>query len=429
MAINDPYARLRSGVLGRFSSVKRAAPKRLRPGSLRLEDSSSHIEFFPDARCLDEHQRPHDTPAVFGQTEVGEVLMVEITSRGSRWGRLDVAQYTGRGLIIDCCPEEIEGDLVQGVRFSYLGLRDWLPDEIYQDDVLLEDGKYVGWTAELRHKPGTSVPLDAGYSLRISTGYEVGGEFDQRKLSTPLTITVVSDVRRPISEHIIRLDAVQGLLNIAHKNVVNAFSGSVQLQDGSDWYDFWESELMKPSAGSSKTQSFPYFGLAEIGGVTTVAEWVKLALTHHRSLVALVRPLLQPMAAESRMLTTATAMENWVAVHRRTDKWAAKVKDEPLIAPLTRRVSESWDPWIGDSTAWADRFWDAYNAIKHDPLAEPDRRELDWLELTGRWLLAGAVLDQATGDNTASSHLFGGSTSLSGVGHRAREWFYDHPRK
>ena len=75
--------------------------------------------------------------------------------------------------------------------------------------------------------------------------------------------------------------------------------------------------------------------------------------------------------------------------------------------------------WVGDPDQWLDLFWSSYQNIKHNPTADLDPSLIHALEVSGRWLLTSALLDECAGSKSPSRHLFG--TSLWNVGHDVRE--------
>jgi hypothetical protein len=416
MMQQEVYNRIREGVVGQFAPALDPPVERHLSGYLKLNEDDVLAKLIADDAAFDDKGFPIDCRAVFGRTEAGDVLMVDIRSRGHDRGNLDVARYKSSSLLVDLHHEEVEHDTVIGIQFAYHGLYNWLSHRIYHDDTIVEDGKLVGWKAELRYGKGTTVPLDDGFTLRFSAGWQIDGAFDRRTFATPLTITVESDRRRPIGDHILRLDAVHALLNIAHREPVRSFGGSAKLSADSEWCGFWDTSMMSTAAADADTQSFPYFGLEDIGGLNTVANWVRTVHRHRRAVAPLVRHVLDPnQTPEARLLSTAAAMESWVAAHRRTQDWAKKVKGEDLPGALIRKVDRSWDTWIGDSDAWLDSFWSSYNHLKHQPEDDLDPHFVHMLEISGRWLLTATLLDQAAGSLAPSRHLFGKSLSMLGA--------------
>ncbi|OUZ11075.1 hypothetical protein BHE97_06515 [Aeromicrobium sp. PE09-221] len=347
--------------------------------------------------------------------------MVDIRGRAHDAGTIGVAEYRSTGVIVDPRLREVLNDTVVGVRLEYGGLPDWISNRIYHDDIIMEDGGFVGWRAELRPGRGTVAELAEGFSLRLSSGWSVAGEFDRRTFSTPLCVAVESDRRRPIGDHLVRLDAIHALLNIAHREPVKSVGGSARLTPGSEWCEFWQTDMMSDDAAAAASQSFPNFGLEEIGGIETIASWIALVLNHRRAVTPLVRhALVRNQTPESRLLSTAAAMEYWVAANRRSADWARRT-DEKLPAALVGKVHSNWREWVGNSTAWVEQFWAADNHLKHQPQDDLDPQVVHTLEISGRWLLTAALLDEASGTNEPSRHIFGESLPLGNLGTIVRD--------
>lgn len=416
----DTFQRIREGVVGEFVPVVDPPLERWLSGALRLDDSEATATLIADEKAFDSDGLPVDCTMLAGRTEVGDVLLAAVRSRGSSRGALNIATYRTKYLLVDVEFDQVDDDTVVALQMAYHGLIKWVDSKLYRESAIVEDGEHVGWNAELRYGKGATIDLGEGFTLRLSPGWQIGGPSDRRTFATPLTVTVESRGRQPIGDHIVRLDAVHALLNIAHGGQVTSFGGSAKLANPRHWCGFWDTDLMDPTAADQGMREFPYLGLEHVGGVQGVAKWVDLVLKHRRAVVPLVRhTLFANQTAESRLLSTASAMETWVAAHRRNSAWAAKVKDENLPGALIRKVDRSWDAWVGDSDRWLDMFWDAYNSLKHRPDVDLDPRQVHMLEISGRWLLTGALLDDCAGSTAPSHHLFG--KSLMAIGGGVRE--------
>lgn len=418
--------RIRYGVVGEYVPVVDPPLERWLSGSLKLDDDEAVATLIADAEAFDEQGFPVECTGLAGRTETGDILLIGIRSRTSGQGNLPVVIYRSSYLLANVTFDEIEDDTVSQTRLGYHGLPEWGTDRLLADEPLIEDGKRAGWRVELRAGEEATAAIDEGFLLRFSPGWKVGGEFDRRVVATPLYVTVESDGRRPIGDHIVRIDAVHALLSIAHRNPVKAADGAVRLGQTSHWCDFWDANVMEARATNDSTQEFPYFGLDVLGGVEGVAAWVRLVLTNRRAVVPLVRhAIFGNQTPESRLLSLASAMESWVAGHRRTHTWAQKVKGENLPTALIRKVDPTWSTWVGDSDKWVHLFWDAYTHLKHEPDDDLDPHLVHLLELSGRWLLTADLLDTCAGSREPSQHLFG--KSLWALGRDLREAVSEQP--
>lgn len=423
---SEQWGRFRDGVIGVFRPL---LAEGLDPahGMIKLSDKHAEITFMVSEDHLNDSLLPLDCCAVFGETPAGDVLMLSIAHRSGSWGGLSTGQYRSRCLVIDPPVQEIDADTVVSVQLHYYGLSGWSGERQLKDEPIVEDGKLVGWTAELRWDAGTSVPLDDGYTLRFSSGHTVSGPFDRRTLTAPLVITVESGERRPIGEHLARLEAVHALLAVAHKETPLAAGGGVRFTDTQKRYcSLWDRTMISLGPPGDLTHEFPYFGLDNLGGVQGVASWVRLVLEHRRAVAPIVRHVLfSNQTPESRLLSTAAAMEYWVGSNARSAPWATKRPGEYLPSALTRFVDSAWASWIGDSDQWVKDFWNAYLDLKHFRTTTPDPNRVHALEVSGRWLLTAALLDHCIGSKAASRHLF--SKGLGALGRNMIEELWEQP--
>ena len=352
--------------------------------------------------------------------------MLSIAQRSGSWGSFPTARYRSRCLVLDPPVSEIADDIVLSVQLRYYGLPGWSGERTLNDDPIVEDGKVVGWAVELRWAASMTVPLDDGYTLKLSSGHTVSGPYDRRTLTAPLVITVESEERRPVGEHLVRLDAIHALLAVTHRETPLASSGGVRFSETQQGYcPLWERTMISLGPAGDLTHEFPYLQLDDLGGAEGVARWVRLTLQHRRAVEPVVRHALFPnQTPESRLLSTAAAMEYWVGSNARSAHWARKT-GEDLPDALTRAVDTAWTSWIGDSGQWVKRFWKAYLDLKHFRTDTPDPSMVHALEISGRWLLTAALLDHSIGSPDASRHLF--STGLRVLGQNVREELGEPP--
>jgi hypothetical protein len=397
---------------------------------LRLTDEHAEVTFAATEGHLDDRMLPVDCDAVFGETEVGDVLLLSISQRRGSWGNRSTATYRSRCLVLDPPAADVDGDTALAAQLHYYGLPGWSGERILNDEPVVEDGKVVGWTAELRWRPGTEAPLDDGFTLRFSAGHSVAGAYDRRTLTSPFIITIESDERCSIGEHTTHLDAVHALLAVTHRETPLAAGGGIRFTESQRGFcDMWEQTMMSLNPPGDLTHDFAYVELEHVGGMQGVAAWVRLVLEHRRAVEPVVRHALFPnQTPESRILSTAAAMEYWVASSKaRKAGWAKKFPDEPLPGALARFVDPAWRTWIGDSDQWVNEFWTAYLDLKHFRRRSPDPRVVNALEISGRWLLTAALLDHCAGSPAASQHLF--TKGLRNLGGDVRDELWSSPTR
>ncbi|MCP3420314.1 hypothetical protein [Nocardioides pinisoli] len=428
MSSSGQWERIRGGVVGTFQPLS-AVPQEPGSGMLKLSDEHAELTFIASDDHLDGERLPVECSAVFGETEVGDVLMLSIAQRSSSWGGFPTARYRSRCLVLDPAVDDIDGDTVIAVQLRYYGLSGWAGDRHLKDEPVVEDGRIVGWAAELRWHAGTAAPLDEGFTLRFSAGHSVTGPFDRRTLTAPLVITIESEDRRSIDEHMMRLDAVHALLAIAHRVTPTASSGGAKLSESQTGYcPLWERTMISLDPLGDTTHEFPYLKLDKFGGVEAVASWVRLVVQHRRAVEPVVRhALFSNQTPEARILSTAAAMEYWVGSNARTREWAKKRAGEDLPGALARNVDPSWLTWVGDSAQWVKEFWKAYLDLKHFRNAPADPATIHALEMSGRWLLTAVLLDHCSGSSAPSQHLF--TRGLDTLGRHVREELWGTPER
>lgn len=171
-----------------------------------------------------------------------------------------------------------------------------------------------------------------------------------------------------------------------------------------------------PGVALAKMTSVPLFDLATIGGPTALRRWIAIADRHPRAVAPVVNIYRQGEPAPSlALLEAAAGIEYWVKSHRP----AAWTSQKGFATALSRRVGRAFATWTGDPDSWAKLFWDANNKLKHEPTYAPDPTELMDLAVSGRYLLAAAILDQVARSKSASRAIFA-SHRLVRLGHRLR---------
>lgn len=412
---SDPLPMLRAGVVGNFQML--ADPPRgvHFDGHIQLGSDDAVIAVLagtdddPGAQWLDD---PNNSNTVFGITEAGTVLApIRSYQRSSTPGevRLEVVRWRATNLLINAPYEEVNDDTVAATKLFYLGLGSWSGRPAHVDEPISDEGER-GWRIEVRNEPERTIALDSDFELTINHGWTLTGPPDNRSLNRPLKIGFRSIKRQPLAEHVVRLDAVHGLLSVAHRDPITAATGIAQLDPDSRkravlWDDTMTNDLVEPS-----TNEFPIFTLADINDLSGLAAWVKVCLTHPRAVLPIVRHhLFQNQTPESRLLSTAAALEYWTASNARNlnARWAKKVPKSQVPKAIGGSVSDTWSDWIGDAGRWADLFYGTYNQLKHTAHLA-DLVVVDALEYSGRWLLTASILDQCAGSSAPSERIFSG---------------------
>lgn len=420
MRLDDPVALLRQGVVGTFVPVADDAPTAWLSGHIRVDDDGAEISVVastPEDAAATWSNDPANHQVVFGITEAGTVLMhVHSWTRSTTRGTfaVQVVRWNASAVLVDVDDDEVDADNVSSLSLEYFGLTSWSNAGRYDHEVIQDTpgGPALGWRIEARREEPATVAIDEAFDLTIATNVSPSGVPGRLAIEAPLIVRINSNERRSYEDHIVRLDAVHGLLSLAHLDPVNATRGWARLErkktlGPTRW---WDRTMMGAVSEHDNVNLFPIFRLEDLGGADGVAAWIRTCLIHPRSVTPLVRHrLFENQSPESRLLSTAAAMEYWVVSHRRTDEWAGKTGKTDTIALATARsVGSAWGSWIGDSDSWAKQFADTYTELKHLPTVGPDPDTVSALEYAGRWLLTASILDECVGDDKPSTRIFGG---------------------
>ena len=79
-------------------------------------------------------------------------------------------------------------------------------------------------------------------------------------------------------------------------------------------------------------------------------------------------------------------------------EWAKTTKVNYPSLAIANHIGAGFSRWVGDSTIWADIFWQRYNQFKHEPSFTVDEQEISILASIGFRLLVAEVLAEITGD-------------------------------
>ncbi|MEU9806595.1 hypothetical protein [Mycobacterium sp. NPDC050853] len=276
-----------------------------------------------------------------------------------------------------------------------------------------DDGRSRGYTATTIDVDALEIVLGRGLKLTLDTTWSVEGPDDKRVLSTPLVVGTASTKPRSWREHLPALIAIQDLINLAYEGFVPAEYGTVGFKCREDGEPrstprMWNSRLMTLPPGLSKPSmtEVPMFHLATIGGIRGVRNWIRLDQSYPRATGPLTNMYrFGASGAEVRLIEIALGLEYWTRLHNEHFKraWAKPrkrgKKNEPLPMSVGRHVGPAFTEFVGgDLAAWADKFWNTYNSLKHAPSFEYDPYDVRTLGDAGPLLLLGELLNRAAGN-------------------------------
>ena len=411
--IENPLDILRGGVVGTFQPLADPGLKKWFDGHIRIADDRASIAVVAHKRRDPAAKWAEDlanSRVVVGITEAGTILApVEAVQRSTTPGDFSmlIVRWHLGNLLVNVDFDEIDDDTISTSQLHYVGLGSWSGRPDHVDEPITErDGH--GWRIEVHKGQERTIPIDADFDLTIEHDWTLTGPEDQRSLQRPLKVGVRSSQRRPVRNHVERLDAVHALLSVAHWKPVSAIRGVAQLAPASKkrallWDHSMVAEVVRPDSNE-----FPIFTLADIGDLSGLAAWVTMCLTKPRAVTPIVRHrLVENQTPEARLLYTAAALEFWKASNARnpTAAWAKKVREFEVPEAVGRSVGQAWEEWIGDPHRWAKQFYGTYVQLKHTAdVIDPD--VVNALEYSGRWLLTASILDQCAGSATPSNRIF-----------------------
>ena len=430
---DDPIEDLRTGVVGTFQPLLTSALPGRFTGHIQL--GADGIEIAVIAGKEDDPRASWATDeavhsVIAGITEVGSILMPvnrwrQSTTRGDLV--VPVVRWFGSSILVDVETDEVDGDTVSSTSLQYYGLGSWAGSTDTFEEPIIEDEKRVGWRMEVRDQSAQRVDLDDSFTLVLRSTWTLGGQNDRRSITTPLQVSVHSETRQPLDEHLRRLDAVHALLSLAHKQEVIATRGNATLDQGSRHRaQLWDRTMIDPSI-DPVTNSFPVFELGHMNDLVGVAAWIRVCLAHQPAVDPIVQHrLLTNQRPEARLLSTAAALEYWSASHARTHEWARGITSKFYVPHrVATTVSAQFDAWVGGTERWADLFSHTYSQLKHDPV-KVDPTLASAVEIAGRWLLTASILDECAEHQSTSAHIFKDGLAYP-MGHNLREVFGSAP--
>lgn len=393
-------------------------------GYVRLvDDEAFHIQTVRSRQLMESlkgvkglvKQAPLPRPqSVFARTNVSRSLFFDIAGVSRDTAMLGPLASTQtirtRGAVVNVPLEAIEGSDFLTVEMEIPEVTSWSGLEGVGESVEhFPDGRLKAWHGRAKHVDPIELVVRPGLTLTLSTTWSVRGPDDKRILSTPLVVGSISNRPRPWKDHLKALLAVQDLINLAYQGFVPAENATVQFKYRDDAQPLqtpvmWNSRLMTVPKGVSrpkKMSEFPLFFLDQIGGVRGLRNWIRLDRAYPRATGPIVNMCRYGTSgAEVRLVEIAMGLEYWTKINREEGRaWAKprilkKKTFEPLPMAIGRFVGPAFANYVGDLLKWSDKFWAAYNSLKHSPNFEYDSSDISILADSGALLLQGALLNR-----------------------------------
>lgn len=389
----------------------------MRTGFVRMFEDALEVRLLQQGDPFDSFGRSVDVPVgIVGATEHAGVIVVGILGadaiRNLGGGRASVERYTARTLLCDPSAPFAESTHIVSASGHFPGnaLLAWADiDAVERKTTLNAKRRVTGATIRLKSAPDLLISLTRSLQLRLSGHWSLGEDEDLRHVvETALEVQVESSRPRDTIELLRPLLRCQELLCLAFYGFVKADGGRARLPGIDERAQLWDAVLMPSRVPANvrpaTVNTRPIFHLADIGGVTGVARWIRLCGKHPRAVSAIVSPFRRGIGSnEVRLMELAAAIEYWVAAHRRRGRWTRK--GESPAEAIAEHVGSLFGRWVQDPAKWAEVFWDHYNKLKHDPAFTPDGRTVAALQESAQLLLTAEILIRVAGTKQPAQRL------------------------
>jgi hypothetical protein len=427
----DDIGRLKEGLLGTFWTLGSVHSGRLKtedglPGHIQLHNSSVVVKVQRSPGDLTDlknafdrtqsDQEPGPGRWLFGITEAGSVI-IPSSQREARTisfgSRPEVQTYVASSVVAGVDPSVEFGPKVRELTVR-------LPNPEWAGLNPLSETLH---TDKVRGITGADIHLRTGIPVNCGTvnGFkiEIGGGWLHRPAAkrsptqqiVGLDVTTTTTRPRTLEEHLDVGLRIQDLMSIAYDGFLPAISARVQIEGASDARPaLWNSELFEDEAPSDERR--PFFMLNDLSP-RALARWVNLTRRNAISADTIRVAYRARRAPSSRIVELGAAIEQLVAqaknearlARRPAPRWTKVPRGDSGGAPgvLARHAGAPFREFVGDPTAWARMFLEAYNRAKHDPGPVPEHLTL--LTGSGQLLIATVLLNRAGRCHGASSKL------------------------
>ncbi len=267
-----------------------------------------------------------------------------------------------------------------------------------------ELGRLQSVDAKLRRAKAISAPVRRSIKLSFSSHWSMTGPDDVRLLKNPLAVITESARPKDWWDHLEPILAVQDLINMAYQGFVVADVGTADIEVKQEdprarSPELWIGRIMKVPPGSAAPESmneFPVFNLPQIGGIRGVDGWIELTHKYGRATgpISKIYRFGTGLAAETRCMEIAAAIDYWSEIHRRSGAAWADRTNGTLTEVLAKFVGPAFTEFVGDIKVWSKIFRDTYNRIKHEPVFSYDAEDVYTVTRSAEILLQSALLNR-----------------------------------
>jgi hypothetical protein len=267
-----------------------------------------------------------------------------------------------------------------------------------------ELGRSLSIEARLRSAKDISAPTRRGIKLSFSSHWSIEGPDDVRLLKNPLAVITESAKPKDWWDHLEPILAVQDLIDMAYQGFVVGDVGTADIEVKQEDSrarspELWISRLMIVPPGSKAPKSMtelPVFNLPQIGGIRGVDGWVELTHKYGRATgpVSKIYRFGSGLAAETRCMEIAAAIDYWSGIHRQGGVGWAASSNGTLTEVLAKFVGPAFAEFVGDIKVWSKIFRHTNNQIKHEPYFSYDAEDVYTVTRSAEILLQSALLNR-----------------------------------
>ena len=400
------------------STIPPLVDETARAGAIRHSGDVLEIDLLHDdpLKTLTATETPLPT-ALLGATEHTGVLVLDVGGRtmNTNMGgsKSSVERFRAQTLVAHPAIVDMNSANVTSVSGYFQGnaFLTWAEFDAFERKVQVDANNRVkSASIELKATDDVEIKLTSAVNLRFSGRWSFRDNDDQSHvIETALEIELSSAKPAPFRRLLLPLLRCQEFLSIAFGGLVVADGGRIGCDAFNEKGHLWNSTLMPDVPAShvpiAKKNQRPLFGLDDLGGVDAFARWIRLCKKHPRAVSPIVNLYRRGAATDDvRLLELASAIEYWVAAHRRTSGWTQD--GDNYAEAVARHVGPAFATWSGDTPTWASRFWHNYTMLKHDPSFVPDPWEAKVLQDGAYLVLLAELLNRISGTKRPGSRLF-----------------------
>ncbi|BBY37839.1 hypothetical protein MMAN_19730 [Mycobacterium mantenii] len=375
---------------------------------LHIETLTS-LDFMRSVHALSSTAGREIPSTIYGATKPAAAVFYDLAGYSSNrvigGARASSAVYRARAVLCGVNLRNIASDKLTRMLVTIPNVMNWagiggVVAKIGKDDI----GRSKSIDATARQANKRIAPKRHGITLSFSSHWSVQGPDDVRLLKNPLAVVTESDKPKAWWDLLEPILAVQDLINMAYQGFVVADDATADIDvKEEDPYrrspELWLSRMMTVPAGSKVPKSmteFPVFNLPQIGGIRGVDGWIELTRKYGRATgpISKIYRFGSGLAAETRCMEIAAAIDYWSEIHRRAGlAWAHKSKGT-LTEVLAKFAGSAFEEFVGDIKVWSKIFRHTNNQIKHEPVFSYDPDDVFTIARSAEILLQSALLNR-----------------------------------